>query len=406
MAGKRKDNKGRNLRMGEYYDSKNKRYIFQKMIDGVRFSLTAADLVELRTQEHELLCRMDKGNKLNTRDAKMPLNEYFDFWMETFAKSGRKATTCTNYKAYYNTYIKNTIGKKPIGKITKVDCQKIINDMIASGKKHSTMSNLKSCLNLLFECAVDDDIILKNPAKNLQIPQTESKKRRAMEQDQIDIFMEYVKNRKEYAYAYPAFVILFNLGLRIGEMAALTWNDIDFKQNTITINKTLNRYRKVDYGFTMGIASPKSKTSNRTIYMNSVVKTTLLKLKMQNMGSDTELPFVDDSGHVRNHISGFVFVNSIGNVWSEPSFRELIKRIVEHFNREAEKNHTEQIENFCPHMARHTYTSLAYSAGADVKIVSQILGHASTSITLDTYTHLTEDKKKEQEAVVQTIKIS
>ena len=51
-------------------------------------------------------------------------------------------------------------------------------------------------------------------------------------------------------------------------------------------------------------------------------------------------------------------------------------------------------------------TSLAYSAGADVKIVSQNLGHASTSVTLDTYTHLTEDKKKEQEAVVQTVRIS
>ncbi len=48
---------------------------------------------------------------------------------------------------------------------------------------------------------------------------------------------------------------------------------------------------------------------------------------------------------------------------------------------------------------RYSYTSLAYSAGADVKIVSQNLGHASTSVTLDTYTHLTEDKKKEQEAV-------
>lgn len=49
---------------------------------------------------------------------------------------------------------------------------------------------------------------------------------------------------------------------------------------------------------------------------------------------------------------------------------------------------------------------LAYSAGADVKIVSQNLGHASTSVTLDTYTHLTEDKKKEQEAVAQTVRIS
>ncbi|MFR8226353.1 MAG: tyrosine-type recombinase/integrase [Lachnospirales bacterium] len=407
MAGKRKDNKGRNLRTGEYYDSKNKRYMFRKMIDGERISITATDLVELRAQENELLCRIDKGNKLNTRDAKMPLNSYFDFWMETFARSGRKATTCTNYKSYYNTYIKNTIGKKPIGKVTKVDCQKIINDMIASGKKHSTMSNLKSCLNLLFECAVDDDVILKNPAKNLQIPQTESKKRKAIEQNQIDVFMEYVKHKKEYAYAYPAFVILFNLGLRIGEMAALTWNDIDFKQNTITINKTLNRYRKVDYGFTMGIASPKSKTSNRTIYMNSVVKTTLLKLKMSSVAVQGEkLPYVDDSGHKRGEVSGFVFYNSIGHVWNEPSFRELIKRIVKRINRDAEKNGTAQIENFCPHMARHTYTSLAYSAGADVKIVSQILGHASTSVTLDTYTHLTEDKQKEQENIARTVKIS
>lgn len=197
------------------------------------------------------------------------------------------------------------------------------------------------------------------------------------------------------------------LGLRIGEMAALTWNDIDFRQNTITINKTLNRYRKVDYGFTIGIASPKSKTSNRTIYMNSVVKTTLLRLKMSSAAVQGEkLPYVDDSGHKRGEVSGFVFYNSIGHVWNEPSFRELIKRIVKRINRDAEKNGTMQIENFCPHMARHTYTSLAYSAGADVKIVSQILGHASTSVTLDTYTHLTEDKQKEQENIARTVKIS
>ena len=75
-------------------------------------------------------------------------------------------------------------------------------------------------------------------------------------------------------------------------------------------------------------------------------------------------------------------------------------------NKKAEENHTEKIDNFCHHMARHTYTSLAYSAGADVKIVRQILGHASTAVTMDTYTHLTEDKKRQQEAVVQTIKIS
>lgn len=283
MAEKRKDSRGRNLKTGEYYDYKNKRYMFRKMIDGERITITAPDLVELRKQENDMLCRIDRGNKLNTRNARMTLNAYFDFWMETFAKSGRKATTCTNYKSYYNTYIKNTIGKKQIAKITKADCQRIINEMVQDGKKHSTMSNLKSCLNIVFECALDDDIIIKNPAKNLQVPQTESKKRTAIEQRQIDLFMGYVKNSIRYSYSYPAFVVLFNLGVRIGEMAALTWDDVNFKENTITINKTVNQYRKADYGFTMAIASSKSKTSIRTVTMNSVVRKTLLKLKMQSV---------------------------------------------------------------------------------------------------------------------------
>lgn len=406
MAEKRKDNRGRNLKTGEYYDAKNRRYVFRKMIDGERVTISASDLVELRKQENDLLCRIDRGNKLNTRNARMTLNAYFDFWLETFAKSGRKATTCTNYKSYYNTYIKNTIGKKQIAKITKADCQRIINEMVQNGKKHSTMSNLKSCLNIVFECALDDDIIVKNPAKNLQVPQTESKKRTAIEQRQIELFMDYVKNSERYSCSYPAFVVLFNLGMRIGEMAALTWNDVDFKEDIITINKTVNRYRKADYGFTMAVASPKSKTSIRSVTMNSVVRKTLLKLKMQSAPSEVKLPYVDDSGNVRGQISGFLFVNTAGSVWNEPGFRGLINRIVEQHNREAEENHTEKIENFCPHMVRHTYTSLAYSAGADVKIVSQNLGHASTSVTMDVYTHLTENKKKEQEAVAQTVKIS
>ena len=406
MAEKRKDNKGRNLRTGEYYDSKNQRYIFRKMIDGERASITAQSLAELRQQENELLCRIDKGGSLKSRNPRMTLNEYFDFWMETFAKSGRKATTCINYKSYYNTHIRNGIGKKPITKITKVDCQKIMNELADKGKAHSTLTNLKSCLNIVFECALDDEIILKNPVKNIKLPQTTSKKRGAIKERHIRIFMDYVKNSPQYSYTYPAFVVLFNMGVRIGEMAALTWNDVDFKKSMISVDKTVNRYRKADYGFTMAVASPKSETSDRTIPMNSVVKIALLELKMRNTSSTVKLPYVDDAGRIQGYTSGFLFLNSIGNVWSEPAFLSLIKRITVRLNNEAAEQGTEQIEDFCPHMARHTYTSLAYSAGADIKAVSEILGHASTSVTLDTYTHLTEEKKKQQEAVMQTVRIS
>lgn len=399
--------KGRKLETGEYYDSKNNRYMFQKMIDGERFTITASTLNELREQKNEFLCRIDKGNRLNTRNARMSLDAYFDFWFETFAKSGRKATTCTNYKSYYGTHIRNTvIGKKAISKITKADLQRIINEMAEEGKARSTMQNLRSCLNTVFECAVDDDIILKNPAKNVQIPQAEKKQRGAIEQEQLSIFMTYVDNNSQYSQYYPAFVTLFNLGLRIGELAALTWDDVDFKNNTVSVNKIINRYRKADYGFTMAVASPKSKTSIRDIPMNSIVKTELLKLRMKNTISTASLPLVDDSGRIKGEIKGFVFVNSCGGVWNEPCFRKLIKRIIDRQNRDAEKNNSEKLNDFCPHMARHIYTSLAYSAGADVKIVSQILGHASATVTLDTYTHLTEQKRQEQEKVINTIKIS
>lgn len=54
-------------------------------------------------------------------------------------------------------------------------------------------------------------------------------------------------------------------------------------------------------------------------------------------------------------------------------------------------------------MARHTYTTMAYSAGADVKMVSEMLGHASSAVTLDTYTHITDEKRQQQEKIVEKI---
>ncbi len=217
MAEKRKDMKGRNLRTGEYYDEKNQRYMFRKMVAGNRITITAANLLDLRKQENDLLCKIDKGIKFDTKKAKATLNEYFDYWFEYFAKTGRKATTCTNYKSYYNTYIRKTIGEKLITAIVKLDCQKIINQMVEDGKKHSTMTNLKSCLTAVFESAVDEDVILKNPARNLQIPQTEVKKRVAMDPEQIKLFMEYVRNSPQYSNTYPEFLFLFNTGVRVGD---------------------------------------------------------------------------------------------------------------------------------------------------------------------------------------------
>ena len=117
---------------------------------------------------------------------------------------------------------------------------------------------------------------------------------------------------------YPEFIFLFNTGVRIGELAGLTWDNVDFKNNMLTIDKTVNRYRKKDFGFTMALASPKSRTSVRTIPMNNEVRKMLLKEKMRNAGPTMSIPFVDDSGNIRRQVSDIVFANSVGRVWNEP----------------------------------------------------------------------------------------
>lgn len=139
--------------------------------------------------------------------------------------------------------------------------------------------------------------------------------------------------------------------------------------------------------------------------MNNETRLVLLKLKFKNQQVAAPVPFVDDYGNIRYQVINLVFVNGKNNVWTKPNFLNLINRIIEKYNLEAEKSKKEKLVNFCPHMTRHTYTTLAYSAGVDVKAVSEMLGHSSTSVTLDTYTHLTDDKKREQEEIVKKIKV-
>ena len=76
----RKDCRGRNLRVGEYYDSENKRYMFRKMINGKRYTITDSDLIELRKQEADLINSIENGGLKNKELEKMTLDQYFEVW--------------------------------------------------------------------------------------------------------------------------------------------------------------------------------------------------------------------------------------------------------------------------------------------------------------------------------------
>lgn len=189
----------------------------------------------------------------------------------------------------------------------------------------------------------------------------------------------------------------------------MTWDCVDIKHNLITINKSLNRYRKADYGFTNALGSTKSKTSERTISYNDIVADALIRERAYQMESGIEkqtIPIVDDYGRIMDETNDFVFVQRNGSIWNEPAVVRTIHRIVDKQNKEVDGTDKLALKYFTPHQVRHTYTTLAYEAGADGKVVSMRLGHASEQVTSGTYIHLRGKRKKEQDEVVNKIRIS
>lgn len=405
----RKDKKGRKLRVGEYYDENNNRYVFRKMIQGKRYTITDNDLSELRKREADLIVSIYKGGSRNQELKKMTLDKYFEDWCKNSGKTSRKATSLANYKAYYRAHVKGTeLGKMEIGKIRKIHCQSLFNEMIAAGSKRSTLNNMKGCLNALFSDAEDDNAIAKNPCKNIRFNNIESKTREPIDTEQVVLFMDFVKCDEEFSAYYNLFVVLFNLGVRIGEICGLTWDCVDMAHAVVTIEKSLNRYRKNDYGFTNALGSTKSKSSIRSISYNDLVAIALENQRKYQIAAGIVpqvIPIVDDYGRIVGEAGNLVFTQTNGMVWNEPGIVRLIHRIVKKQNEMASETDMPLLKYFTPHQVRHTYTTLAYEAGADEKEVAMRLGHASGKVTKDTYTHLRGKKKEEQEKVINNIRI-
>lgn len=401
-AEKRKDDKGRNLRTGEYFNKETGVYQFRKMVNGQRVTVSSKDLAELRKMENETLANLDKGKVIKKG---ITLDRYFEYWFEHFGAMKRKPSTLSLYRFQYTKHIKPFLGSRQLSKLTKVDFQAIFNDLAFKGYKHDTMNSIRSCLNDMFECALDEDLIFKNPVRNVELPQTDTPEKKILTEDQLNTFMNYVKNSAEYSEYYPIFVVLFNTGIRIGELSALTWDCIDFKENTIRICKTVINLDPKIYGVRHAIASTKSKTSNRIIPMNEAVRKSLLELSLNRSGSKVKLPVINDLGRIEGECSDFVFTTRINTTIKEGSMNKVIRTIVKKYNNSAPEGSV-KLDSFTPHVTRHTFTSKAYEAGADMKMVSEMLGHSTTSITLDIYTHMTEKKNEEKKKAINSIKIS
>ena len=181
-------------------------------------------------------------------NANPTLEEWYEIWMESFCKASVKEYTANGYKQYFNAKIIPKIGNINIKNLTTVVCQQFLMDLYQNGRIRNTKSkgnglsvktvkDIKIALQTCLQKAVDEELIPTNPCKKVQLPKDEPKEMQTLKANELAAFLQETKD----SGCYEFYLLEITTGLRLGEILALTWDDLDMKNKTISINKQVQR---------------------------------------------------------------------------------------------------------------------------------------------------------------------
>lgn len=330
--------------------------------------------------ENELRIREEIKAGLYNSNKNITLDAYFDEW-EKSRRGTIKDSSIKINRSKYNNHIRPVLGKIKVQKIEKRAVVKLQQDL--SKKLSASMTNgvivlLKTVLN----AAVDDEILIKNPAASVKPlrkddrPKASETIHRALTREEQQAFMQEAKT--EWLYEFFCFSLC--TGMRLNEITALKWQDIDYINNVIRVNKTVSWKEGGGIEETL----PKSDTSNRDIPMNDTIKKIL---QMQK----TKMSMVYGEIHARKMDSN-IFIGSNG---AKAIASSTVSSAIDNVLKRLRQQGTE-IERFTHHAFRDTFATRYIEEGGNMQTLQKILGHSSLAMTADLYAHVLPNTKQQE----------
>ena len=299
----------------------------------------------------------------------MKYSDWLKEWLECFVRPVCKDKTYISYSGIVNKYLVTKLGDYDVGQLEAVTLQKFVAALVTCGNERTGRGLSSSTVNLIItvmqnslNCACTIGKTAIYVADNIKRPRIIEKKVEcftAREQAKIEREITMRDNIRLYGI-----IICLYTGLRIGELLALKWEDIDFKCGLLYVNRTGHDGRDENGNYTLICNSPKTVTSKRCIPLSSQ----MIKLLCIIKSKCGEQYIISNKGKP-------VLIRGY-----QRSFEKLLDKL--------------GIPHRGFHALRHTFATRTLECGMDIKMLSEILGHKSPAVTLNRYVHSFMDGKR------------
>lgn len=393
----RYDKCGRVLNKGESQRDDG-RYMFQYTdpVTKKRGTVYADTLNELRQIEEGL--QQDIRNGISIASLDSTVNQFYDSMMAD--RKDLKESSLAVYSRTYDRYIRESFGKNKLKNINSVMIERFYNQLVDAGLSENTLCSIHTQISQVTKQAARHDLIRRDYSEGVCFEVCkrrgiQSEPRTALDEQTLQAFFDYALKNNEFRHYIPILQVLLLTGCRIGEVLAITLDDIDFDNNVINITKELvyiPKHNGLDAH--LAVTEPKSKAGKRVVPIADDTRKALKQALLYRTSRGGCKSTVDG-------ISNFVFVGKRGTVMWSTNVNKAIRTIVKSYNEHEKKKAAKEkrpavlIPSFSCHSLRHTFTARVCEAGINPKLIQKVLGHKDITTTLNVYADIRKDAEME-----------
>jgi integrase len=340
----------------------------------VRRKITAPTSKEAHSRMKDAQRAVEDG--LPVPDRRETVSKFLDDWLEHIKHTERSSVTVENYRDIVNYYVTPHIGRVKLAELAPRHVEKMQRDILKAGKSPRTARSARSVLRAALRHAERHGLVARNAAALSEPVKIDHDEKQSMTVAQVKKLMDAAagKGDEEPDTRYEAaIVLLVTLGLRRGELLGLKWSDINLKAKTLRVSRALKR---TDDG--LELSETKTARSTRTLNLppRAIAALKSARIRQAKERLEAGAHWVDGD---------WVVSTGWGGPIDPDNFRHKFVELCDKAG----------IGHWTPHDARHTAGSLMFEHGADLKVVSEALGHSSIRVTADVYAHLLPERSGE-----------